>query len=168
MNNEENEFTCKIGNIGNKAHTSLFIIIPKSFSKDNNLKAGQLIRMKYVGLGDSKNYPFMDGIIPKANNGLKEEIKKAKMLDFSKDELKEASGNAEYLYALLTNRVRNHIFCKSIAAAAVYVTGINMGKRLTLVSLSELYEISKVTIRNTVHKGWKWDVNNFHLIKKTS
>jgi hypothetical protein len=94
MDNEENEFTCKIGTIG---HASLFIIIPKSLSEANSLKAGQLIRMKYVGLSDSKNYPFMDGVMPKANIGLKEEIEKAKMLDFSEDELKEVSRNAEYL-----------------------------------------------------------------------
>ena len=153
MNNEENEFTCKIGNIG---HASLFIIIPKSLSEINNLKAGQLIRMKYVGLSNSKFYPFMDGIMPKANKGLKEEIKKAKTLGFSKDELKEVSRNAEYLYAHLTSQVRNHIFCKSIAAASVYVTGVNMGKKgVTQIRLSELYGISEMTIRSTVHKVWK-------------
>jgi hypothetical protein len=98
---------------------------------------------------------------------IREEIDQAKMLDFSEDELKEVSRNAEFLYAHLTSQVRNHIFCKSIAAASVYVTGVNMGKKgVTQLRLSELYGISKVTIRSTVHKVWKWDANNFHLIIK--
>lgn len=162
---EENIFTCKIGRIGAEPK-SYHIIVPKRIIKNNQIKTGDILRFAYIGKGNPASYPFVDGVAPKGNQFLMKEIEKARELGVSERVLAKAKEEASHFYTILSYKQRSHTFTKSIAATSVYVATVNLGERLTQVEVAYFYGITEVTIRNTLHKVWKWHPSEYHLIRK--
>lgn len=153
---KENMFTCKIGRIGADPQ-SYFVVIPKWLARSRQLKPGMIIKMAYIGLGDPSDYPFVNGVRPKAmSEGVKKEIINAEKLGIHLQILEAAQNEANYFLSIISPNVAKLTLSKSVAAVAIYVAAIKMGTHITQAWLAQFYGITTVTVRNQLRKGWEW------------
>jgi len=164
MGTNENTFVAKVCRIGNKPH-SFFIIIPKDVCRVLSLSFGDIAEFQFLRKVGHREYGMLNGFsVDKQTHQVTEEIRR---MSLPNKHIQEAIREAQYYLSTLSPNRKRHTRKRSVAAVALYVSSINLSaedfryvgsdyRRLTQDELERFYNITTVTIRKHLRKGWNW------------